>query len=473
MRRHALPLRRRLALATSAVVAVLVLAFATATLVAAALHVMGSAAGASRTLAADVVGHAFRPAADRGDGRASGVGNLRLPDFDDVGQFRAPDQPQVWVYRRNRVLLRSPNAPAAPPRPSARGLLLSLGRWRAEAPGPGGYRVVVDWPMQADLSLLRQLVLVLLLGVAATAVAGAVVSRWAVHRVLDPVDRMTAAAAAAVRTGAPFSLPSLPDEPDEFTRLADLLRRLVSSLEERSRRERRFLAEAAHELRTPLAVLSGNLDLLTGWGGDDSEVRAESIEVMQRTVGRMRRLVDDLLTLERAGASLAPASPVDLSALASELAEDATALAPGLAVEAAADAGAGVVAAGDPEAVRRIAWTLLENALAYTPDGGRVRLAAGHDREGVWLAVEDTGPGIPEGERERVFERFYRGSAARATGPRTGIGGGLGMGLAIARALATAMGGTVRLGEAPGGGTRAELHLPRHGGDDRPAPRPA
>jgi signal transduction histidine kinase len=474
-RRRSLPLRRRLALGTSAVIAVLVLAFATATLLASTAHVLQSASSSARAVAREVIAGSFgrRPGGGAGGqgGEASGVGNIAPPgvvDIDDIQRFRTQDQPRVWLVRYGRVVLHSPNAASAPADPGARGLVLGQSVWRVSAPAPHGYRVVVDWPMAADLDLLRELVVILLLGAAATALVGALVSRWAIHRVLDPVDRMTAAAAATVQSGAPFSLPSLPDEPDEFTRLADLLRRLVSNLEERSRRERRFLAEAAHELRTPLAVLSGNLDLLTGWGGDDSEVRSDSIEAMQRTVRRMRRLVDDLLTLERASASVRATAPVDLGVIAAELAEDAAALAPRLTVEvapAATPGAAPVVAHAEADAVRRIAWVLLENAITYTPEGGRVRLTVGRDRQWAWLVVDDDGPGVPEGERERVFERFYRvAGASTAAGAAASTGAGLGMGLAIARALASALGGSVRLGASALGGTRAELRLRRWDG---------
>lgn len=442
-----MPLRRRIALGTSLVVAVLVFLFALATLAAATVHVMAGAASSSRTLASDVARDAFR------------VGGY-LPAVEDLRRYRSPQDAQVWVLRDGRIFARSPNAAALPPAPTERGLLLAQATWRAEEGMGHGYSVVVDWPIGGDLTLLRQLVLVLLLGLIATAAAGALVSRRAVHRVLDPVQAMTAAAVATLDQGVPFAPPHLPDEPDEFTRLAGLLTDIVGRLEERNRRQQRFLAEAAHELRTPLAVLSGNLDLLAGWGGDDPAVRAESADAMQRTVRRMRRMVDDLLTLERAPVSVRAGAAVDLGDLAAEMAEDAAALAPGLDVAAEAPPRR-VVALADPDAVRRVAWALLENAIAYTPPGGRVRLRVGRAREQTWLAVEDTGPGIPESERERVFERFYRGDAGEGRTQGVGAGGGLGMGLAIARALAQAMGGSLRLAAGAGGGTRAELRLAR------------
>lgn len=450
MKRRALPLRRRIALGTSMVVAGLVLLFALATLVASTIHVMSGASSSARALADEVARDAFRQGG-------------YLPDVDDLRRYRSNLDAQIWVLHAGRVYARSPDAGPRPPLASRSGLILAAQVWRVEEGIGHGYGVVVDWPMAADLRLLRELVLVLLLGLIVTGAAGALVSRSAVHRVLDPVQAMTDAAVATLDRGVPFAPPHLPDEPDEFTRLASLLTDIVGRLEERNRRQQRFLAEAAHELRTPLAVLSGNLDLLAGWGGDDPAVRADSTEAMQRTVKRMRRMVDDLLTLERAPVSVRAGASVDLGELAQELAEDAAALAPTLRVRAVMPPRS-VSALADPDAIRRIAWALLENALAYTPAGGSVRVLAGRERDRAWLAVEDSGPGIPPAERERVFERFYRSGrshGATAAGADGGVQapGGLGMGLAIARALAQAMGGSLVLGDAADGGTRAELRL--------------
>jgi signal transduction histidine kinase len=442
-----MPLRRRIALSTAAVIAVLVFAFAAATLAAVTGHVLAGAASSATIVAQDVRNESFPH------------GGL-LPSFDDLDHYSSPYDARVYLLRDGLLVAHSPNAPGAVPSPTQRGgLVWERGAFRVERAIGHDYVVVVDWPVGEDLRLLRELLLVLILGMVATAGAGALVSRRAVHRVLAPVQAMTAAAVATLDSGVPFAPPHLPDEPDEFTRLAGLLKDIVGQLEERNRRQQRFLAEAAHELRTPLAVLSGNLDLLAGWGGDDPAVRADSADAMQRTVERMRRMVDDLLTLERAPVSVRAGAAVDLGEVATELAEDAAALAPALDVAAERSA-ARVVALADPDAVRRVAWALLENALAYTPEGGRVRIRVGRERERVWLSVDDNGPGIPESERERVFERFYRSEVT--AGRRSGAaGGGLGMGLAIARALAQAMGGTLHMAEAPGGGTRAELRLAR------------
>jgi len=451
VRRLALTLRTRLALGTSAVVAVLVLAFAIAILIAATAHVMVENGNQARSVASEVSLEALYIPSDAAPQRL-------------LNHYRMSLDPQVWLLRGGNVVAHSPNAPLSPPDRGKVGPITSLEVWRATRAASDGLTVIVDVPMSQDFDLLRELLFVLVLGAIATAVAGALVSRWAVHRVLDPVDQMSAAAAATADRGTPFVPPPLSGEPDEFTRLADVLTRLVAHLEERNARQRRFLAEAAHELRTPLAVMSGNLDLLSGWGGEDPDVRSESLDVMQRTVKRMRRLVDDLLVLERAPVATVNAGPVDLLALAGELADDVRALAPALTVTVAPSAA--ILARADGDAVRRVAWALLENAMAYTPDGGQVRLVVGGDRQSAWLAVEDTGPGIPVGERERVFDRFYRGSTASAQRP--GVGGGMGMGLAIARALAAAQGGTLELGEAPGGGTRAEIRLRRAPADASP-----
>lgn len=445
-------LRSRLALGTSVVIAALVGAFALAIMAGVSAHVLGISHAQARASALDLRSDLFPR------------GSLR-PDPRPLRALRATANPQAWLLYGRRVLLRSPNAPPrVPPVVGPVGPILGLGVYRITLPAGPGDTLVLDWPLAADLDLLRDLALVLILGGFATVAAGTLVARWATRRVLEPVDRMTGVARHALETGEPFLAPPTVGESDEFTALGEILERLTQKLTLAREADRRLLADAAHELRTPLAILDGNLNLIRDWGGQDPEVRTESLRVMERTLGRLTRLVHDLLVLVRAEAEVDRTVPraglrTDLADLATELCEDTAALAAGLTLEADVPPDP-LWAAGDPHAVREAAWALLENATQYTPAGGRITVRVRPiPTEGrvpwVEFVVDDSGPGIAPEERERVFDRFYRGTSGRSRPEGTGLG------LAVARALVQAQGGTLRLESSPEGGTRARIRLVR------------
>jgi signal transduction histidine kinase len=215
---------------------------------------------------------------------------------------------------------------------------------------------------------------------------------------------------------------------------------------------REFIANASHELRTPIFSLGGHLELL-----DDEELdeptRRAFVSEMRAQVDRLGKLTAELLDLSRldAGRLHVEAEPVDVAetvALAvNELAP--LAQASGHTLDATID---GLVwARGDSQRVLQVARSLIENALRHTPEGTRVTIRAERDDEAVELVVEDDGPGIPEEHRPHVFERFYRVDGTMASGS--------GLGLAIARELAELMGGALELSDR-GGRTRFTLRLP-------------
>lgn len=444
-------LRSRLTFGTSVVIAALVGAFALSIMIGVSVHVLGISRQQAYASALDLRSDLF-PNATRG------------PRRDPLLSLRSGRDPQAWLLSGSgRLLVRSPNAASAVPRVSGPfGPLFSLGVDRITLRAGPGDTLVLDWPLAADLDLLRELALVLVLGAFATVGAGAWVARWATHRVLEPVHRMTGAAHLALESGGAFHMPLTVGENDEFTALAEILERLTQKLTLARDADRRLLADAAHELRTPLAILDGNLNLIRDWGGQDPTVRDESLEVMQRSLGRLTRMVQDLLVLVRAEAEVdRPARQAerstDLAGLATELHADTAALASNLtlALDVPPDP---LRAVADPHAIREAAWVLLENATQYTPSGGTIRVtvqASPDSRPGVDFLVDDSGPGIAPEERERVFARFYRGTAGRARPDGTGLG------LAIARALVQGQGGTLTLDTSPLGGTRARIRLPR------------
>lgn len=313
--------------------------------------------------------------------------------------------------------------------------------------GGGPPTVLVAKPM-ADLRHSVEVVRAILL-VAFPLLVGflAVVAWRVIGAALRPVEALRAGAAEIAGAGGPDrgSLP-VPASQDEIHRLAVTLNDMLGRLEAARVRQRGFVADAAHELRSPLANLRTQLEVAQHLGDrtDWPEVARDALADTRR----LGRLVDDLLLLARADEHRRPGvvEPVELRGLLRAAAERA----PGVAVAGGAEP---VWVQGEPDELRRVLANLVDNAVRHTRTG--VRLAAVPDGAYQLVTVTDDGPGIPAADRERVFERFTRLDDARARDA-----GGAGLGLAIARELVRRHGGTVRLADADPG-VRAEVRLPR------------
>ena len=220
----------------------------------------------------------------------------------------------------------------------------------------------------------------------------------------------------------------------------------------REEAEREFVSNAAHELRNPLAGIMSGIEVLRSGAKDDPEARDRFLARLAIDAERMTRLTQSLLTLARAEAAgeRDPAQVVDVSIAAEEAAEAVTAP---KGVEMRAEVEADLVADGDPILLRQVMIGLLTNACAHTPAPGTVTLRAARGEEKtVIIEVHDTGKGIPADEQDRVFERFYRGSA-------TLEGEGFGLGLSIAKRMVDVMGGEIGLRSEPGQGSTFWVRL--------------
>ncbi|WP_439686827.1 Sensor protein QseC [Cupriavidus oxalaticus] len=232
--------------------------------------------------------------------------------------------------------------------------------------------------------------------------------------------------------------------PDEIAPLSAALNQLLARLSHAIDTQRAFVADAAHALRTPLAALQLQAQLVER--ADSGAARDEAVAKLRQGLERLTHLVTQLLTLARQepGAATPPREPVDLRALAAgvvaELSQAALDRDIDLGVDG--DAGAAAIVHGDADALRILLTNLLDNALAYVPAGSRidVQVARGGDGRPVELVVSDNGPGIPAEERERVFDRFYRLPEAPT--------GGSGLGLAIVAEIAQSHGARVALEDA-------------------------
>jgi len=217
----------------------------------------------------------------------------------------------------------------------------------------------------------------------------------------------------------------------------------------RERREREFVSNAAHELRTPLTAIIGAVQALQAGAMGIPEERDRFLDHLGREAARLSRLSESLLVLAGLdGTRVLARTPVPLLEVLDDVAADMTA-APGVEVRVEADPDLEVVT--NQGLVERVVANFAQNAAKHTA-AGRIDLTARRDGDSVLVEVRDTGSGLGEGAAERAFDRFYRGGDRSADG--------FGLGLAIARQAAAAVGGTIDLGPAPGGGTIARLVLP-------------
>ena len=239
---------------------------------------------------------------------------------------------------------------------------------------------------------------------------------------------------------------------DEVSELAAAFERMRRQLAQLEHARREFIANASHELRTPIFSLGGFLELFANEELDES-TRREFLISMQEQVERLTKLATDLLDLSRldAGRLHVEQERLQLGRVAEALADEFAAIARSTDHMLEVEGDGSAQALADEQRVLQIGRILVENALRHTPPGTNVRIRAGQENSQALLAVEDEGPGIAPEHAQHVFERFYRVEGERASGS--------GLGLAIARELAEAMGGTVTLTES-NSGARFMLKLP-------------
>ncbi len=237
-------------------------------------------------------------------------------------------------------------------------------------------------------------------------------------------------------------------------------RRVAAPIERARQRQLEFTADASHELRTPLAVIEANTSLALAQDRSAEWYRAAFVRVDGES-RRMRRLLEDLLWLARFDAAQAPpaAEPVDLGILVAGTADRFAAVAETRGLRIAVHAPDGAVVAAPPDWIDRLVGVLLDNACKYSPDGGTVDVTVDATGGRTRLIVDDSGPGIPEAERELIFDRFHRATDSE---------NGAGLGLAIADAIVRATGARWSVATSPAGGARMSVSVAARGRDEPP-----
>jgi two-component system OmpR family sensor kinase/two-component system sensor histidine kinase QseC len=358
---------------------------------------------------------------------------------------------QIWDPFGARVYLSRPGLPLINQTVLGYANLSLQGQtWRAYGLQTEDGVIQIAQPIQvrerlARAAALRVVVpLILLLPIMIAFVA------WIVRRGLLPLRVVTAEVQRRdVRSLAPLVTDNLPQEIEP---LAAELNRLLARLDEAFALQRAFIADAAHELRSPLTALRLQLQLLDR--APDDAARRTARESLGAAVERAIHLVEQLLTLARSdpGETAGAFELLDLADAAAQALTETHAPAESRHIDLSLEREGEVPVRGDGEALRTLARNLVDNAVRYTPPGGSVRVRCHTGAAGAKLEVIDTGPGIAAADRARVFDRFYRRANANETGS--------GLGLAIVKAIAARHGAQVVLDDAPSGGLHVTVRFP-------------
>jgi signal transduction histidine kinase len=307
-------------------------------------------------------------------------------------------------------------------------------------------------PLKDSLASLSTLRMTLVLGVLGGVALAALLSLLLARRALRPLKRI-AAAAETIRAGDLTRRIGYSGH-DEVGQLANVLDACFTELEQSIERQRRFAADASHELKTPIAAIRANVEVLRGWASAEPAAREATLESLDQAAHRASRLVADLLALERIDRE--PQSlhtRVRLDAVVLGAVRDASALRHGAAVRVGRLDDA-ILEAGDPIGLHQVLLNVIANALEVSPHGNEVVVSLVTTDADARVTVSDAGPGIAADDLEKIFERFYTKQVGRSSQA------GAGLGLAIARAIAEEHGGDLTARNNPGRGASFVLRLP-------------
>ncbi|MBE0540471.1 MAG: HAMP domain-containing protein [Verrucomicrobia bacterium] len=332
----------------------------------------------------------------------------------------------------------------------------SRGEWRLGMLGTADTTLVIGLNYdrtRAELNRLRSAFL-LSLAVALTLVG---VGGWLVaSHALRPMKTIAETAERVTARGLDARIPVLNEDP-EIARVVQVLNRMMDRLEASFRQATRFSADASHELKTPLAVMQGELENALQAavpGSPEQQLFANLLEETQRLIVITRSLL--LLAQADAGQLKLAREPVDLSAELEGMIEDARVLAAGLRLEFDVQIQPGQSVTADRVLLHTALFNLINNAIKYNEPGGRIEIRLQSEREKTLFTISNTGPGIPPAEQPKVFERFYRGGHADKPGVD-----GIGLGLSLAREIVRAHGGELSLKESRAGWTCFQVRISR------------
>ena len=322
--------------------------------------------------------------------------------------------------------------------------------WRVYTGVGSGGTVEVAQPLAARTSIAMRIVARILVPTIPL-VIGLIALVWiTVRQGLKPLAEVTHALAA--RTGDKLQPMVVEHQATEVMPFIRALNELLLRLKREITRQKHFVADAAHEFRTPLAALQLQLELVQS--ADSSAERSAALTQLRHGIDRLTHLAHQLLTMARLDPDTArrPTQTLDLSEVAIRVMGELWPLAKARGIDLGSVEHERILVHGDPEAFSIMLMNIVDNAIRYTPSGGRVDINLRQNGSAVELEVSDTGSGVPSQERERVFDRFYRGSGQTTEGS--------GLGLAIVKRIAEQCGATIALEDGQGGrGLRVRISL--------------
>jgi two-component system OmpR family sensor kinase len=332
---------------------------------------------------------------------------------------------------------------------------------RVQARG-NGYTLIVLRSLHDQEDLLEGASYALLIAVPFALLLASIGGYFLARTSLAPVVRMSATAA---RIGAANLHERLPvaNERDELGGLARVINALLARLDASFEQQRRFMADASHELRTPIAIIRSEAEVALSEPEASNEQLRESIRIFRDETKRLTRIVEDLFMLARADAGQYKLTPKEfyLDELAGEVTRAVRTLVAEKGLTSQIEAGEEMPFRGDENLLRRLLLNLVDNAIKYTPSGGAVTVACKREAKRYVITVSDTGRGIPAAAQPHIFERFYRADSARSRSEDDGAGltCGAGLGLDIARLIAESHDGTLDLLHSSEAGSVFQLIL--------------
>ncbi len=332
----------------------------------------------------------------------------------------------------------------------------------ATSPAGRRYLMQVGEPLERNARALRGFRSLLLWMVAAGLGAAAVAGRWMAGRALAPLSTVAEATRAVSIARLDYRLPvrGVDDELDEVSRAFN---QALARLERAVGEMRQFSAALAHELRTPLAVLRGEAELALTRGLPQDALQ-QTLAGQIDEFDKLARLIEQILTLARAeaGEIVLASHAVDLSALSATIVDQLEVVAEASRVELSTGGDADVTVRGDAGWLERLLIILIDNAVKFTPAGGRVTVRVTRDAATAVLQVQDTGIGMADTDAPRVFERFYRADPSRSRATE-----GAGLGLTLAQWIVVRHNGTIDVVSQPGEGSTFTVRMPTTPSDDK------